>query len=275
MNFALSEKYPAKRAFVTGAGSGLGRALSLQLAGDGWTIGITDIHEKELKATAAAIHAKGGKSVLYIFDVSDKTAFEQALTDFEQKNNGIDLMVNNAGVGDGGLFDEYSLENWDWILGINLKGVIYGAHYAAAIMKKQQSGHIINIASAAAFANAPNMSMYNVPKAGVLSLSESIQPELKFYKVGVSVVMPLFFQTNIMQFHRGDDVSKKIGQEYINKSGISADVVANAILQAAGKNKFYIYYPFSSWAIAFFKRLFPMLFLHLKFLLFKKKRING
>lgn len=267
----ISKKYPSKRAFITGAGSGLGKAFALQLAKDNWQIGITDLTEKNVLQTAEEISAAGGKAFHYVFDVSDKTAFSTAVDDFISKNNGIDLIINNAGVGDGGLFGEYSLENWDWILGINLRGVVYGSHLAAIAMKKQQSGTIINIASAAGFANAPSMSMYNVPKAGVVSLSESIFPELKAYNVHVAVVMPTFFKTNIMQHHRGDDFSAKVGQAYIDKSNLLPDAVAHRVLEKAANKKFYIYIPFVSGFLAVIKRIMPNAFLHIKYLIFKKK----
>ena len=100
----FTKKFPQKRAFVTGAASGLGKAFAILLAQEGWTIGVTDINEKPLEKVKNQIEALGGKAFSYVFDVSDKTAYQKVAEDFLSKNQGIDLLINNAGVGDGGNF---------------------------------------------------------------------------------------------------------------------------------------------------------------------------
>ncbi len=262
MAYKISEKYPAKRAFITGGGGGLGRALSLKLASYGWTIGITDIKAEGLAESAQLIEKAGGKAFTYQFDVSKKEEFKKAFDDFISKNKGIDLLINNAGVGDGGLVGEYSLENWEWITGINQMAAIYGSHFAVPVMKQQRSGHIISIASAAGFASMPNMAMYNVTKAAVISLMESIYGEVKAFNIGASVVCPTFFRSNIMQYNRGDKTATGMGQTIISRAKYGPDDIAAYILTKAGENRFYILHPWQSRALFLAKRLFPMMVLN-------------
>ena len=267
----LSDKFPSKRAFITGAGAGLGRALSLLLASDGWTIGIADISAPNVLETKAQIEEKGGKGIEFSFDVSDKDAYKNAFDSYISKTGGIDLLINNAGVGDGGLFDEYALKNWDWIVGINQMAVIYGSFFAAPVMKKQGAGHIISIASAAGYANMPNMSMYNVTKASVISFSESVYTELMPFGINVSVVMPTFFKTNIMKLGRGPEDAMAVGNAMLKKVTILPSDVAIKILTDAGKGKFHIFHPFQAVLVWYVKRLIPNLFMKFKLNNFKKK----
>lgn len=258
MQHKLSEMYPKRRAFITGAGSGLGEALALALASDGWTLGITDMNQSRLDAIASKIEGMGAKAFPFVFDVADKAAFGKAAKDFIHYV-GIDVLINNAGVGDGGWFDEYSLEAWEWILGINQMGVIYGCHYFVPTLKAQQSGTIINIASAASFANLPKMSAYNVSKAAVRSLSDTLHAELKPSGIHVAVVMPTFFQTNIMEQAKGSEEAKAEAALMIKRSNLKPDAVAAIILSDAAKGKQYIHGTRQSKMVHWFSRMFPQL----------------
>jgi len=269
--YQLSSRYQQKRAFITGAASGLGRALCLELAADGWTIGISDINEIDLQKTADAIQQAGGKPLSYGLDVADADNYRMVAEKFLTETGGIDLLVNNAGVGDGAVFEKYSLANWQWMVGINQMGVIYGCHFFVPVMKRQQAGHIINIASAAAFASMSSMSPYNVTKAAVLSLSETLYAELKNEQVGVSVVMPTFFKTNIMQHSKGSAEEKEMGHMMVATSGLEAAKVAQQILNKAGRKKFYIVLPAQSKFLYLMKRLAPSLYLKMNAWLYKNR----
>ncbi len=257
--YQLTKKYPQKRAFITGAGSGLGREVSKELAADKWTIGICDISEKGLNETTEMITNAGGKPIPYLLDVADKTAYKTVAENFLQQTGGIDLLINNAGVGDGSPFEEYGLENWEWITGINQMGVIYGCHYFIPAMKKQQSGHIINISSIAAVATAPNMSPYNTTKAAVKALSETLYAELKQSGIRVSVAMPFFFRTNIIQHSRGGTPEdKEMGKYMVHGAAHSADAMAKRLLKKAGAGKFHVLFPYQAVIFFHLKRFFPM-----------------
>lgn len=271
MAYTLTNKHPKKRAFITGGGGSLGRALALALAKDGWTVGITDIKDESLAESKGLIEQAGGKAYTYKFDVSKREEYQKAFTDFTANTGGIDLLINNAGVGDGGLFGEYGLDNWDWITGINQMAAIYGSHFAVPVMKAQKSGHIISIASAAGIANMPNMSMYNVTKAAVISLMESLYAEVAAFNVQTSVVCPTFFRSNIMQHNRGDKNATAVGQHIINKAKYGPNDIADYILKEAGNNEFYILHPFQARLVFNIKRLIPRLFLKYKAREFAKK----
>lgn len=257
---ALSVTYPQKRAFITGAASGLGKAFCMDLAKDGWTIGMADNNVVTLEAAAADITAAGGKPLLFPLDVSDKDQYQQVAADFLHQAGGIDLLFNNAGVGDGSVFEEYSLENYEWMVGINQMGVLYGCYYFVPAMKKQRSGHIINTASAAAIGCAPTMAAYNITKAAVLALSETLYGELMDYQVHVSCIMPTYFKTNVIQHARGGELVKKATQHFINRSGLEAPEVAAEILARAGKKELYIILPKAARNMWWMKRLAPTRF---------------
>lgn len=258
--YQLSSYHPKKRAFITGAASGLGKALALELAGDGWTIGMADINIKQLEEAATEVKQKGGKPLLFPLDVSDKDQYGKVAAAFLEQAGGIDLLFNNAGVGDGSPFEEYSLTNYEWMVGINQMGVVYGCYYFIPAMKKQGSGHILNTASAAAIGCAPTMGAYNMTKAAVVAISETLYAELMDDNIQVSCIQPTYFRTNVIQYARGGEIVKKATEMFIQRSGLEADAVAKEILQRAGKKELYIILPKDARKMWFFKRLAPTWF---------------
>jgi len=234
----LSLQFPKKRAFITGAGSGLGRALALTLAPDGWRLGLSDIDGTSLDETVALVQEAGGTAQPFVFDVADASAFEKTATAFLEWSGGVDLVINNAGVGGGGLVGDYSLEDWEWLIGINLMGVVHGCHYFVPHLKTQGHGHVINVASAAGFVPVPRMAAYCSAKAGVKSLSEVLHGELYEHGVGVSVAMPEFFQTNIHERTRGPETHQ--AQFMVTNSPYTAEEVARFILDGAAKGRLHL-----------------------------------
>ena len=258
--YKLSSTFPEKRAFITGAASGLGKVLSLELAAEGWTLGICDINTEQLAITHAEVEKLGGKPVSFHLDVSNRNQFQLVAENFLKEAGGIDLLINNAGVGDGGNFEEYSLDNWEWMVGINQMSVIYGCHFFIPTFKKQQSGHIINIASLAAISCAPQMGAYNVTKAAVVAISETLYGELMDDSIQVSCVMPSYFKTNIAGSVRGGERIKKITQTFLDRSGLQPTEIAREILTRAGKGELYIVLPKIARKMWMLKRLMPTRF---------------
>lgn len=258
--YQLSSYHPKKRTFITGAASGLGKALALELAGDGWTIGMADINIKQLEEAAVEVKQKGGKPLLFPLDVSDKDQYGKVAAAFLEEAGGIDLLFNNAGVGDGSPFEEYSLTNYEWMVGINQMGVVYGCYYFIPAMKKQGSGHILNTASAAAISCAPTMGAYNMTKAAVVAISETLYGELMDDNIQVSCIQPTYFRTNVIQYARGGEIVKKATEMFMQRSGLEADAVAKEILQRAGKKELYIILPKDARKMWLFKRLAPTWF---------------
>lgn len=252
----ISDRYPEKRAFVTGAGSGLGLAFCARLASDGWTLGMADVRGDALSDAAEQVRAGGATVHAYVVDVTDRPAFAEAVDAFAETAGGIDLMVNNAGVAGGGNMGEYSLEDWDWLMGINLMGVVNGCHFAVPHLRRQASGHIINIASAAAFTPVPRMTAYCTAKAGVKMLSEVLFTELEEVDVGVTVAMPEFFQTNLHERTRGQTVSE--AKWMITRSRYTADEVALCVLDAAAAGKLHVVFGKEAKAVSRLMRWWPL-----------------
>jgi NAD(P)-dependent dehydrogenase (short-subunit alcohol dehydrogenase family) len=228
------------RIMITGAGSGLGREIALRWAREGWQLALGDINPDGLEETLALVREAGGDGFTQRCDVRDYsqlTAFAQAC---EARLGGIDVVVNNAGVASGGFFSDLSLEDWDWQLSINLMGVIKGCKAFLPLLERSQ-GRIINIASLAALMQAPAMSNYNVAKAGVVALSESLLVELQPQGIDVHVVCPSFFQTNLLDSFRGPDPAMKtqVGK-LLDSSPISAADIADYIFAEVAKGSFMI-----------------------------------
>ena len=203
MGIFSKKRLPSQNAYavVTGAGSGIGRSFALELAKRGGSIVCADINLDAAKETVSLITSQtSGKAFAVQCDVTDK-AQVQALSEHAEEllNHSVSLIINNAGVGLGGKFDEVSLEDWQWCVNINLWGVIYGCHYFVPKFKKQGYGAIINVASAAGYTAAPEMTAYNVTKSSVLALSETLSAELRKDKISVNVLCPTLVPTNIMK----------------------------------------------------------------------------
>lgn len=230
-NFALSQKYPGKRAFITGAGSGLGLAFATELARHQWTVAITDVNEERLRAAAEIVEQAGGTATSYVFDVASYENFQEAVTDFAEKSGGIDIGINNAGVGCGGLLHELPIETFRKVVDINLMGTVNGCHLFVPLMKKHGSGHILNVASAAAFCAAPRMSPYNTSKAGVVALSETLRCELCHDGILVSVLMPSYVRTNIGKDCLGSVKENRYAQMVVDHSELLPDQVVSETFQ--------------------------------------------
>jgi NADP-dependent 3-hydroxy acid dehydrogenase YdfG len=260
MNYKLTRTYPLKRAFITGAASGLGKALCVELAQDGWTLGIADINAEQLEVAGKEFQSLGANTIPFTLDVSDKHAYKKVADDFLMKAGGIDMLFNNAGVGDGGNFEEYSLDNWEWMIRINQLSVVYGCHHFIPAFKKQRSGHILNTASLAAVSCAPTMGAYNMTKAAVVAISETLYGELMDHNIKVSCIQPSYFRTNIAQSARGGEFVKKATEFFIKHSGLEAREVAQEILTRAAEGELYIILPAQARKQWNLKRLAPTWF---------------
>jgi len=230
------------RAVVTGAGSGLGRALALDLAKRGASLIISDINPSSAEETAELVRQQQARAEAVVCDVTDRNAVFGLVEETEKRLGGIDLIANNAGVAIGGPFDEISIEDWRWAVDINLWGVIYGCQAAVPKMRAQGRGYIINVASAAGLLAPPSMSAYNVTKAGVVSLSETLYTEYKTQGIHVAVVCPTFFRTNIIGAIRGATTEKEDAQviRWMERSKVQAPGVAKAAVDSVRDGKLYV-----------------------------------
>jgi NAD(P)-dependent dehydrogenase (short-subunit alcohol dehydrogenase family) len=248
---------------ITGASSGLGRAFALRLAARGAHLVLADIDATGLEETRLLAEHDGAKAITVRCDVA-KPAEVEALRDAALAELGpVDLLINNAGVAVGGAVGEIPLADWDWIMGINLWGVIYGCHYFLPAMKERKRGHILNVASIAGFAQGPDMAPYNVTKAGVIALTETLAAELGPYSVGATVLCPYFFKTNIAKSSRSHtqvkDVTGKI-EKLMEQTRVQASDVAERAIVACDKGELYAFPHAQAKVIAAAKRSMPSLF---------------
>lgn len=228
------------RVVVTGAGSGLGRAFCRQLAKRGARILASDIDLDAVNQTVAALG--GAEAYGMACDVSKLDAVTQLAEEAENRLGGVDLVINNAGVASGGRIGEVPIESWEWIVGINFWGVVYGCHVFAPRLRRQGSGHILNVASTAGLIASPNLGPYNATKSAVVALSETLYGELVGDGVGVSVLCPTFFQTNIADAARMhvDPKMTELVKKMMSASKIQADEVASIALDRAMRGDLYI-----------------------------------
>lgn len=255
MNFSkLEKKFPKKRAIITGANSGVGYEIFKLLLAQEWKLLAIDLSIQNIQPSSLPL------IMVEEMDVTDRTKLKSTIEIFCERHEGVDIIFNNAGIGEGVRFKDYSLEKWDRIIDINLKAVIAGSYFVFPWMSQARKGLIVNMASAAGYANLPNMSPYNVTKAGVIALSESLAHEFSLYGIQVLNVTPTFFQSNILQHSQGTkDVLESAGK-VVNNSKLDSLDAAIIILSRLHKKSEHLKFPFSSKAIWYSKKWAPSLY---------------
>lgn len=252
------KRFPEKRVVITGAGSGFGRALAMVFAEKGWRIGVSDINAERADETLKMVNEAGGRGEKSICDVTRPEQVDAMARGFVDLWGGVDIIVNNAGVASGGYMDEVTPDVWQWMIDLDLMSVIYGCRTFIPIFLKQGSGHIVNMASSAGIMSLPEMSSYNVPKAGVVSLSETLRMELAPKKIGVTVLAPTFFKTNLMeQFKSPRQRQANMASTFFEKSLVSAETVARHTYKRIHRNKMYAVCQIDGKVLWLLKRWFP------------------
>jgi len=254
--------FKGKTAVLTGAGSGFGLECARIAAQRGMNVVLVDVQQDALDAAEQEITALGASVLSFKLDVSSADEMAAMAAAVFTRFGAPHLVFNNAGVGSGGLIWENTLKDWEWVLGVNVMGVVHGLRnftpmmLAAAEADPAWQGHIVNTASMAGLLNAPNMGVYNVSKHAVVSMTETLYQDLQLVtdQVSASVLCPFFVATGIAQSHRNrpdalkaakPTKSQLIGQAMTGKavgSGkVSAADVAQLVFDAVAANQFYIY----------------------------------
>ena len=257
----LNSRFPHKRAFITGASSGLGLELARALAGDGWTLGLFDRNLERLTSVEASFADAGVSLVAYPGDVTQADELTVAVNSFAATHDGLDVMINNAGVASAGSLMDISLDDWRWIIDINVMGVVHGSRAAIPHLQRNGRGLLINVASAAAFASAPGMISYNATKAAVVSISETLVNELRPVGTQVSVVMPTFFRSALLETLRGPDHARVMAHTLMQQSEYSAETAAYDLLTESADGRPYIVLPKAARTMWRMKRWMPVRFL--------------
>jgi len=252
--------FKGKVVVVTGAGSGIGRATALAFASEGAKLVLSDISEERLEEVAAEVALKGAAVLTYKTDVSDKRQVEE-LASFVMKECGrVDILHNNAGVAVGARVENTSIEDWEWIFGINFWGVVYGVNSFLPYMISQKYGHIVNTSSMAGLVGFPGAGAYCATKFAVVGLSEALRAEARQYGIGVSVICPGLINTNIVCDGRtclseNGAANRCTVEKFFKDYGRSPEKVARAVLMAVRKNKAVVPVGFEAWTQWFVKRI--------------------
>ena len=258
----MIEDFKGKTAVLTGAGSGFGLECARIGAKLGMNLVLVDVQQDALDKAAAEMTAQGAQVLARKVDVANAQAMEQLAADVKARFGAPHFVFNNAGVGAGGLVWENTVADWEWVLGVNVWGVVHGVRLFTPMMLEAAKtdpayqGHIVNTASMAGLLTPPNMGIYNVSKHAVVSLTETLYQDLQLVsdQVSASVLCPYFVPTGISQSHRNrpadlaaekPTASQLIGQAQSDKavgSGkVSAADVAQKVFDAVASGQFYIY----------------------------------
>jgi NAD(P)-dependent dehydrogenase (short-subunit alcohol dehydrogenase family) len=233
-----SSEMTQRKVLITGAGSGLGRALAQRYAAAGCAIGSADLNLERAQETISALPGSG--HCAFHVDVGSDASYEAFVAQVRAGWGVPDVLVNNAGIASGGSLTDAPMAEWRDVLEINLLGVVRGCRAFVPDMVAAKRGQIINTASFAALAGAPHIMTYGVSKAGVYTLSEQLRAELHGSGVRVSVLCPAFFQTNLLQSWRGSERMKAAAGRLMQHSGDTLDSVADHAFAACERGEFLV-----------------------------------
>lgn len=250
-----------KVAVITGAGSGIGRALAQAFAAEGCHLALVDINEAGLQESAALLAGADVCVSTHVASVADRERMSLLPAEVEQQHGAIHLLFNNAGVTVNKSFADHSLQDMDFVLGINLWGVLYGCHYFLPYIKKQGEGHIINTSSMAGFLGFPNQSTYSLTKAAVKAFSETLYTELACSNIGVTSLHPGAIRTNILNAtmaRSGVDHDTQRMAAMVARFGRSPEYLAQKVVKAVKANRMRVLIGPDAWLFEIGKRLFPV-----------------
>ena len=254
--------FKGKTAVLTGAGSGFGLECARIGARLGMNLVLVDVQQDALDAASAEVKAAGAEVLSFKLDVSSAEQMEAMGRAVFERFGAPHFVFNNAGVGSGGLIWENSVADWEWVLGVNVMGVVHGVRIFTPMMLEAAAkdpawqGHIVNTASMAGLLNPPNMGVYNVSKHAVVSLSETLYQDLQLVtnQIGASVLCPFFVATGISKSHRNRPaglradkptksqiIQQAMTGKAVGSGKVSAADVAQRVFDAISKNQFYIY----------------------------------
>jgi NAD(P)-dependent dehydrogenase (short-subunit alcohol dehydrogenase family) len=257
-----------KTAVITGAASGIGRAYAVAWAKRGFKIGIVDIDMEGAKQTLEMVEKAGSSGEVFSCNVRKLEEVQKTADHFFEKWGKVGLLVNNAGVADVGMVGDVPIEDWERQIETNLWGYIYGCHTFIPRMKKQGGGHIVNTASSAGMITLRSMGPYNVAKAGVIALTETLKPELAPFNIGVTVVCPSFLRTKLLDTStHTENWIMEVADISMEGAKVTSDSLAEVTARAVERNKLYVFpQPFAklTWinkrmAPGFFYNLFAFL----------------
>jgi len=228
----------SRRIVITGAGSGLGREMAMIYAQRGDRVAVVDLYADRAEETRRLL--VGGGHIALVADVGSDSAMTALRAQVIGAWEGVDVLVNNAGIASGGQIATVSMAEWQRTLNINLMGVVRGVREFVPLMQAQGHGRVLNIASFAGLAGAPGLGAYGVAKAAVVALSEGLRAELQPSGIHVSVLCPSFFKTNLLQSCSGPEGEqiKHVAAKLMDQSPIDAAFVARFTIDESERGRF-------------------------------------
>lgn len=250
-----------KCAVITGAGSGIGRALAMQLNREGCALYISDINSESLSETAKGLEQQDLACDQQVLDVADRAAVHAWAERIAAERDSVDIVINNAGVALGDTVEEMSYEHLDWLMGVNFWGVVQGSMAFLPLLKKSPRGHLVNISSLFGIIALPTQSAYNAAKFAVRGFTESLRQEMRDSNVHVCCVHPGGIATDIARSSRGGgpDIDPEERDARFQKfARTSAESAASQILAAMEKQKPRLLIGMDAKIASFISRLFPV-----------------
>ena len=252
-------KLAGKTIVITGAASGIGESLARQLASKGAGLALVDKNEAGLTALASELTAAGCRHSSHLLDVSRRDSMKQLPQEVLSQHGAVDILINNAGVSVGALFDDHTIDDAEWLLDINLKGVVYGCKYFLPHLKRAPEAHIINVSSMFGLFSMPGQAIYSASKAGVRALSEALWTELAGTTVRVTCVHPGTIRSNVIRSSRMlDSKAREKAVVLQDKYGMPTDRAARKIVKAIERNKLRVVIGADAHMAELLKRAFPV-----------------
>lgn len=246
------------RVAITGAAGGLGRAMALEFASKGYKVAVADLNQQAGEQVVEEIAKAGGEAFFVFCNVCEEADIDTLLKECQSRWDGVDVLINNAGVASYGAIHKEPMSSWQKLLDINVLGVVRGCKAFVPAMKAQGGGHIVNIASIAGITCTPMMSSYNVSKAAVIGLSETLRWELKKSRIGVTVVCPSMFKTGLVESSGMSESTAASGiSKMMEASNLTAERIAEMVCKAAERNQFMLLPHKETRKLWWLKRLSP------------------
>jgi len=250
------ENLEGKTAFITGGANGIGLAMAKAFLAEGMNVAIADVDEEALADAEAVLRGSNAEVRTYQLDVTDRAQYASVADQVEADLGPVHLVCNNAGVYRGGAMDSVTFEDWDWVMGVNVGGVINGVQtWIQRIKGHGQGGHIVNTASMAGMVTSPGLGVYNTSKFAVVGLSEALREDLAESGIGVSVLCPGMVHTRILDSERtrpesltpedeGAEAAAQAHSEVMHmamNAGIPAEEVAQLVVDGVRQNLMYLF----------------------------------
>jgi NAD(P)-dependent dehydrogenase (short-subunit alcohol dehydrogenase family) len=245
-----------KNAFITGGASGIGFAMAQAFLNEGMNVAIADVDAEALARAKTALSGSNARVLAVQLDVTDRTRYEEVARRVEVELGNIHVLCNNAGVYRGGSLDAVTYADWDWVMGVNVGGVVNGLQTWVARMERHgEGGHVVNTASMAGVTTSPGLGVYNASKFAVVGLSEALRKDLEPKGIGVSVLCPGMVRTRILESERTRPAQFDVTEQRAEaaaaahsglmnlamNTGIDPAEVADLVVRGIKNNEFYLF----------------------------------